>query len=376
MATRQDFLRVAKNRIRTTPGSTLDPSLIDKPGSVLNILLNAGSAMAEECDARDAARAAALLSATARDADLDQVVQEQTFGLLARKAASAAVWNVTIQRPTAAAGGGVIPAGTVMVAGGQLYALDAPDLVFGASDLSQSATFTCQTTGSVGNQAPSAISGFQTPAALFDPTLSIVPTSTDPEVGSATGGDEPEVDADFRARRALFDSGLDRNIDLLAATALAVPGVRVAIGIEQLGTDGAPIGFGTVYVADVNGRANAALVQRVQNAFRRSRLFAQFVDVIGAAPSLESIVLHIGTLNGFDPAQVQSAVVAAVIGYVNGLLPGATMYVSGITAAILSVPGAVLESSYPTGVVSPATDIVASSSSTLFRTRSDLVTFG
>ena len=373
---RQDAFRVIRNRVRSTPDCQIDPLAIDRPGTAVNVIFGGVSAVAEELEARSVARVAAQLRASAIGDDLDRKILEESWGRLTRKPAAAAVFTLNISRPNANAGSGSLAKGTEILAGGLTFTLDSP-IIFGASDVGpKTGSFTCATVGTVGNLAPSQLSGFKSPLALFDASLVLSTTSSDPNVGSSTGGAEKEKDDEFRARAAQWDAGLDRNIDLLAAEALAVPGVAFATAIELLNANGEPYGDVQLYVGDVNGRANAALLARVQAGIRTGRMAGQYVALFGTTPSMQAISLHIGVLDTYDAPSVQASVRAAVMSYVNGLAPGATLFIAGVTAAIRSVAGAVIESSYPTGVISPVADVVASSSATIFRTTSDLVTFG
>lgn len=373
MTTFSDLFRVVRNKVRTTPSSTLDVGAVDRPGSFLNVATAAMATLGVELDNRSAARFAANLTASAREQDLDRLILEQTFGELARKEASAAVYSAYVAR--AGTLSGEVPAGTRLTAGGLEYTLDAP-LIFATNQLGpQLASFTCKTLGTIGNLGPTAITGLKDVGSLFDPTLTVTPYSTGSD-GYATGGDERETDASFRARRALFDAGLDRNIDVLAAGALTVPGIVFATPIEEVDAAGYPTGAASLFIADTNGRANPALVARVRARLRAFRLIGQHIGLFGAAPSFVSFTVHVAVLDGFDIGQTQTSIRAAIAGYVNALAPGATLTQAGVATAIATVPGVVFEPTYPYGLVTPAADVAPSSLSTIFRTSVDLVAFG
>lgn len=369
---RQDFYRLARNRIRITPDTKLLPSAVDATGSTVNVIVNAASAMAEECDSRSAGRFAAVFAATARDDDLDRWVLERTFGRLPRKTASAAAFSVLVSRTGTASGS--VPAGTEMIAGGLTWTLD-NTILFATGQLGPlPASFTCSTLGSAGNLGPTDLAGFKTIGALFDPTLTIAPTSTG-DSGYATGGADRERDVDYRARFAQFDAGLDRNAEFLAAGGKTVPGIVYAEAIEDIDGDGEPVGTATLYCGDVNGRANAALLARVRATLRGFRLAGQRVVLRGTAPDLQTIVLSFAVREGADIAQVQEQGRAAVVAYVNGLAPGASLQRAGVATALKGVPGVVFLDAYPFGVVTPSADVAAASTATIFRTRADLVSF-
>lgn len=369
---RQDIYRIGRNRIRITPGSQLLPSAVDAVGSTVNIIVNGASAMAEECESRSAGRFAAVFAATARDDDLDRWVLERSFGRLPRKGASAAAFNVLVSRTGTASGS--VPAGTEMSAGGLVWTLD-NTILFAAAQLGPlPASFTCSTLGSAGNLGPADVAGFKTVGVLFDPTLTIAPTSL-LDSGYATGGADRESDVDYRARFAAFDAGLDRNTGFLAAGGKTVPGILYAETIEDIDSGGEPVGTATLYLGDINGRANAALLARVRAALRGFRLAGQRVVLRGTAPDLQELVLSFAVIDGFEIAQVQEQARAAAVAYVNGLGPGASLQRAGIATAIKGVPGVSFLDAYPFGVVTPAADVAAASTATIFRTRTDLVGF-
>lgn len=369
---REDFLRKGRELIRITPGSTLDPKAIDTPGNAVHIIALASSAMAEEAERRSVARAGALLTATAIDDDLDRKILEDTRGRLPRLGAAAAVMSLQISRPTAAAGGGFLPAGTRILAGPVAFKIDPPGLAFGADELGpRSCSATCETLGTAGNVLGSELRGFEKPSSLWDPTLSVL------AVGDAAGGAEREQDADYRVRAAAWDAGLDRDDRLHVAAAMTAGGVSYAVVVEDINPQsGEATGHLSLYVADQNGRANDALLARVRLALRASRLPGQTIRLFGAAPIFQAIVLRVAVKTGLDVGVIQSSVRGAVVARVNALPPGADFQREIIASAILTVPGVALDPAFPFGVVTPATNIAASSSATLFRTTSDLVTFG
>lgn len=377
---REDLFRAARDKLRTYPGTLLDPRALDKPGSTLQLAALIASAMAEEVDGRASAREAALVVATARDTDLDRDVLEATFQRLPRRGAAAATFEVQVSRPASAtAPAGFLEPGTEMLAGGFSWTLDPPGLVWALGQkTAQTATFTCKTLGVAGNVAPAGIQGFKTPSALFDPSFVITKTAAGD--GYATGGAERETDSEYKARRAIWDAGLDRDIDFLAAQARGVDGITYAVAIEDLGAGGNPTGIVTLYVGDVNGRANAGLVKRVLAKSRSFRLVGQDLRVVGAVPSLVTLVLRFAVTSTSDIAQVQANARAAVVAYVNTLAPGATLERAAIKAVLLGVAGVVFESGYPYGLVTvngaAPVDLAAASPSTIFRTSSELVTFG
>jgi uncharacterized phage protein gp47/JayE len=377
---REDYLRIARDRIRITPGTTIDPAAIDVAGANLNLIVNGVSAMAEECEQRSAARMGAQLTSSATDADLDRVILERTFGRLPRKAAAPASFAVMLRRTGTS--GAVVAAGTEMLAGGLTWTLDA-QVVFPASVTGPlPATFTCSSLGSSGNLTASAITGFKNPGLLDDPTTTIeafvsgnFDDTTRPPDNYASGGADKEKDSDYRARYALYDAGLDTNTDLLAAGALTVPGVAYAVAIEDVDSEGRPTGTATLYLGDVNGRANRALLARVRAALRGFRMTGQDISLVGTVPFLQSFLLSFAVATGYAVETVQAEAVAAVVSYVNALGPGDSLNTAGLYGVLRGIAGLVFLPAYPLGLVSPTGIVAAASPSTLIRTTPALVTF-
>lgn len=368
---REDFFRIGRNRVRTQPATSLDAKAIDTPGNAIHVVALAASAMAEEVESRSVARAGALLGATAIDEDLDRWNLEKSHQRLPRQGASAAVLSLQISRSAPGAVGGFLEPGTRLIAGSVAFTLDAPGVSFPANEIGPvSASATCATLGTAGNVLASELRGFEKPSLLFDSTLSVV------AVGDAAGGAEREQDSAYRARFAEWDAGLDRNMRLIVAAAFSAGGVSYAVAIEDINPQsGLATGSVSLYVADANGRANEALLQRVRLAIANARLPGQRVTLYGAAPIFQALVLRVAVKSGFDIALVQSSVRGAVVARQNATPPGAGFQRELIANAILTVPGAAIDPAYPTGVITPPANIAAASTATIFRTSADLVSF-
>lgn len=367
---REDFLRIGRNRVRTQPATSLDAKAIDTPGNAIHVIALAASAMAEEVESRSVARAGALLTATAIDDDLDRIVLEQSHGRLPRLGATAAVLTLQISRSAPGAVGGFLEPGTRLIAGSVAYTLDAPGISFPSGELGPiSASATCATLGTAGNVLATELRGFEKPSLLFDPTLTAV------AVGDAAGGTEREQDSAYRARFAEYDAGQDRDDRLLVAAALSA-GVAYAVVVEDVNPQsGLVTGTVSMFVADANGRANDALLARVRLAIRNARLPGQRVNLFGAAPIFQALVLRVAVKSGFDTAIVQSSVRGAVVARQNATAPGTGFQRELIANAIVTVPGAAIDPAYPYGVISPATNLAAASTATLYRTSAALVSF-
>jgi hypothetical protein len=378
MSTRQDFLRIATAAARAVQGSKLDAASVRKPGSTMNIVAAMGSALAEEVDARNAERIAARVTAAARGNALDVAILELTYGLLPRKGASAATATIGLSRASTGEAR-VLPAGTIVVLSGVQFAVDAPGASFGAGEggnlVVKPLGVTAVATGSAGN-VPVSTPSFADPGLLTDSTfrLSALPNASpgEPSESQATGGDERETDTAYLARFRLYASGQRRGLDLLEAGGLSADGVVKATAVEELNQYGRITGRVFLFVADVNGRAGASLIDRVEVKLRGFRLQGQDIVVRSSSPTLLTMQLSFAVRVGFDIGSVRSAAMTSAILYTNELNPGESWYRAGVASRLVSVPGLVFSPAYPFGVVSPATDVIASPS-TLFRTTAELV---
>lgn len=380
MATRADFARIARNRIRITPDAQLDPAAVDKTGSTLNILVNGAAALAEELDARSAARFAEQIVAGARGEGLDRLILERSKGRLPRKTASAATIDLQLYRTSAAAGEGQVDAGTEILAGGLTWTLDT-SVIFSKLTLKGGlVTATCTTLGDAGNGVRADIYGFKNPGSIFDPTLVVeAQASAEPAAGIASaGGDEVESDEAYRDRYALWDAGLDRSLLFLAAGVLGVDGVAVADAVEDLDGDGIVTGGVTIYFGDRYGRANTALVRRVAAAMSKFRLLGQTVRAVGTSPIFLEVSLQFAVLDSSDVVRVRQEARALLVSFINKMLPGSTLLRETIREVLSAVEGLVFLESAPFGLEpgSPGDmDRVPATKGTLYRTREDLVTF-
>lgn len=372
---RADLFRIIRNRIRITPGAQLDPAAVDKTGSTLNIFAAVASAGGEECESRSEARFAAQLVASASEGDLDRLILERSKSELPRLGAAAASIDLYLSRPNADAGEGTVEAGTEILAGGLTWTLDAAVIFAATAKGPFAATATCTTLGSAGNGVAADVQAFKTKGALFDLSLVVESVGTALDGICSSGGAERETDEAYRARYGLWDAGLDRNVDFLAAGALSVPGVVQATAIEDIDGDGNPVGTVTVFIGDAFGRATDGLLMRVRAKLREFRLLGQHVLIFRTVPEYQEIELSFGVLDTFDVAQVRDAARAAVVQYVNSLKPGSTLYPASLGVVLASVVGLVFLDSVPNGVVTPAAPVVPSLASTTYKTKPELVTF-
>jgi uncharacterized phage protein gp47/JayE len=368
LASLEQRLLVAKRAIASIPEAKLDPSAIDrKPGSTLNVLFAGAAAMTEEVERRAMAKFAALTLAGANGPELDALAAERTYGLVTRFGASPSVVPVRLSR--AAVGllpTGTVPAGTLLSAGAVQFALDADETFLLGQLGPLETTATATSAGAVTSVQAGAIAAFADASKLFDPRLAV----TNPE--PSAGGADAEEDDPLRARIRAFPNAVRRGtLAAIEFGALLVPGVTKAVAVEVLDLSGLQTGLVLLYVADANGQANAALVNKVRLALREWRAGGIAVRVAGAVPTFIDVALAIGFLDGYATPGVQSQARAAVVDAVNRLAPNEPLLRSTIVAALRTIPGVVV---FDSSIVKPIGDLFPTPGQ-VFRTTPAQVTF-
>lgn len=244
-----------------------------------------------------------------------------------------AVGLATFSRPTAAAGGGTIPAGTRIATEQDstgafiTYTTDA-DIVFGGAQLTGSVTFSATKIGKAGNVEIAAVNRIlDTP---FDRTFTV---SNDTD--RTAGGDEAESDEDLRDRvRTWYQTLVRGTIDAIAYGARQTPGAgvkRVTVYVNPA------TGEIVVYVSDADGNSNAAMVALVTAELLKWVGADDLYNVIGATIFNQSIDISLTVRAGVDVATLADRVRNAVVARVNRLQPGDTLYRDIIQSAARDV---------------------------------------
>lgn len=368
LASLEQRLLIAKRAIASLPEAKLDPSAIDrKPGSTLNVLFAGAAAMTEEVERRAMAKLAALTLAGANGPELDALAAERTYGIVTRFGASPSAVPVRLQRPSGAAlPAGSIAAGTLLSAGAVQFALD-EDVTFLLGQLGPiETTATATSAGAATDVKAVAVNTFVDASKLFDPRIAV----TNPE--PSAGGADAEDDDSLRARIRAFPNAVRRGtLAAIEFGATLVPGVTKAVAVEVLDLSGLQTGLVLLYVADANGQANAALVNKVRLALREWRAGGIPVRVVGAVPTFIDVALAIGFLDGYATPGVQAQARAVVVDAVNRLAPNEPLLRSTIIAALRTIPGVVVLDS---SIVAPIGDLFPAAGQ-VFRTTPTQVTF-
>lgn len=168
------------------------------------------------------------------------------------------------------------------------------------------------------------------------------------------GGAEEESDPELRDRIRSFSTTLRRGtLAALEYGAKEVPQVKQSNAVED--------GFGsvTVYVTDINGESNWAMVSDVIDELENWRAAGSNVVVMGGSPfGLNPITIQLSVRAGVNIAAITEDVKAAIVARVAKLKIGETCYREAIAQAALNVD---IGNVIGCNVIAPAADVVPSS---------------
>ena len=366
LPTRQDLVNIAKAMILTLQlqsGSTkIDPGLIDRAGTDLNLVTYAGVGLSEETIRQIKSLMAIMYVDSATGSDLDKLAFDR-YGLTRPQNSNATV-QVTFSRPTTAGGGGVISAGTVLAHTSGLTFTTIYDTVFGAGDLSQTNYAVCSQPGTIGNIYPNTLTVIS--SAIFDTTITV----NNPYNGA--GGQFTATDDQYRAIIRNFYATQQRGtLAALIEGAMTVPGVANVSAYDNLDASGIANGSASVIISDLSGNSNNYMVTQVTLALNSWRAAGIPITVIGAQLINQAISIHIEYQAGIDTINAQNSVRSAILNAVNGLAPGQTLLVASILAAANSVAGVIV---YKDAVLVPTGDVVPSQGQ-IIRTSAGFISF-
>ena len=351
-ATRADLYSVGRAAIAATPGIKINPSVIDIPGSDLNIVVGTSSVMGEEVSARGAMALRGAFAELARGPALDRVLYDR-YGLF-RFSAQPSTVDLMLSRPGPGALTGTISAGSAcQTPDGTQFGLDV-DVTWGAGQLTATATATALQPGSGGNVAAGSITSWAT--SIFDPSITL--TNPTPASGAIDAEQGTAGDVTFLGRsRGFFPTIARGTLSAIQFGARQVPGVAVATAIEiENPTTGYPAAIVVLTVGDQNGNASSSLLKAVANALLAYRALGIYVMVLGGVVFQQAVQWTLSFLSGTNEALAESRVRAVSVAVAQFLAPGATLLRSSLISAAQSVPGVIVGDSSlvtPAGISSP-----------------------
>lgn len=355
---------VARSAARA-PARRISPEALYTEGTDINILTAGASAMAEDVLRQHARGTAALYLDSSEDEDLDRLVTDRYGRELARKEASPGLVPLTITRTSGAFPGGSLSAGArVRTPAGLEFELRTAVGITAGSSGPFSVTARAVLAGSASNAAANTITQFS--STPFDSNLQVTNDV------AATGGADRETDAAYRGRARTFFTAARRGIKAaIEFGALTVPGVALATAEEELDSSGIQTGNVFVYIADVNGQANAVLTQQVLDALIEYRCLGIPPFVIGAVPEYVPITWRLRFETGVDQALAFEQVRFGTVALVNQTRPNSPLETSLLFAIARRVPGVIVRSD---ALVTPLGDIYPSATGRIIRTTTELVT--
>jgi uncharacterized phage protein gp47/JayE len=371
LPTRLDLFQTFADAVLTraqsrSSGRQISAQEIYTPGSDINLIGAGASVMGEEVVRQLGRSTADLTLDGAQGAALDRWAADRYGSSVVRKTASTARVVLTFARSSIAAGAQTYPAGSrVQTPGGVAFVL-LTAAAFGSTDLGPVTTQArAVSAGTAGNVDAGAITRFIT--APPDSTMTVTNASF------ASGGDVTESDALFRARIRLFASAKrGGTVPAIIFGAKTVPGVREATAIEEGAETGILTGRIFLYIADINGQANAMLIDDVIAALLEWRAGGIKVFVIGAVPVFQPISYLLRFLTGIDQAQAFQQLRQSTVARVNQLAPQAPLLRSLLFEIARSIPGILV---FDDTVTNPIGDVIPpDGSGQVIRTRPDLVT--
>lgn len=373
LPTRLDYFRIGADEVLSRsaarpPGLRIAPKEVYTEGSDINIIIASASGMAEEVTRQMSLRINALRLDGARGEDLDRLVKDRFSTQVVRKGASPAVGTVFIERSVA--GPAVsYPVGTkVKASDGTEFLLTVAAALPAYAGVAQSVSAPAEaaTAGLTGNVAEDTITQFVLPT---DASVTV----NNPEVFA--GGSTEETDASLRERaRNFFLVARRGTLAAIEFGALRVPGVAQASGYEVVDMGGVPTGQVQLYISDLNGNANSALVDAVLTELLEWRAAGIPVQVFGTEPTYQDIVFDLQFRAGFDSNVVFAQVQNAVLSFVN-LLPPSTGTADGpgvlreadLLALARGVDGTIVSEvrSATPALITPVGDVIAPAGQTI-----------
>jgi uncharacterized phage protein gp47/JayE len=359
----QDLFNIGRDEMLSR-NTNLTQTVVETAGTETNIFNASSAAVGDEVIGQLARALAALYLDSANGQDLDRLVFDR-YGLV-RKPAAPALGSVNFSTATVTSAAFSIPGGTLLqTQGGQQFITIT------------AATFPFGSVGPVTVAVRSTLAGANQQAAIGTITAIVSAITGAPagitvnNVVATSGAADVETDDSLRARaRSFFTTARRGTIGAIQAAALAVPGVVTATAFEVLDAFGRPAKAVNLVVADqftaslVNitpqpptyQTQSQTLATQVFQGLADARAAGIFVDVQVGQVVLQGVQLALRFAAGVDIGSVTLQACAAVVGYVNGLAPGAAMTIAGIIGILRAVPGLIVTGNE---VVSPPGDVIA-----------------
>lgn len=177
-----------------------------------------------------------------------------------------------------------------------------------------------------------------------------------------SNGFDQETDAAFRARFPTYLATLGEATE--AAILFAVENVQSGLAVDLLENENAAglpqLGTFTTLVDDGSHNPSSSLLAACLAAANKSRAFTVEAQARGPAQAPLAIATNVHLANGTVVTSAISAVQSAIASYVNSVGDGATVYISGVESAALSVGSVVAVQPNSTTINGQAVDFTPS----------------
>lgn len=372
-----DLFRVGRDEILLRNAS-ISRDAVEREGMDANVIVASSAAVGDQVVGQLSKVEAALFLDSAKGAALDRLVFDR-YGMI-RKPAAASVGTVQFATTLPAGVTFTIPVG---------IRLATPDGTQFVTD--ESVVFTAATVGPVACAVRSVLAGGSQNVKAGQITSLVTSITSQPSdlvvsnPFATAGGDDAEDDDSLRDRARRFFTTVRRGtLGALEEAALGVPGVRKAKAFEVVDALGRPARVVQLVIADsfteqfvdfttVPPRyqvQSQLLSTTVFNALAEVRPAGTFVDVIVGNVILQSFQLALSFNAGADVNSAALQARAAIVAYVNSLVPGAPIVLEDALKLLVNVPGLATNGN---NIVSPAGNVVPRATQVL-RTSLALVT--
>jgi len=358
-----DYFRVARDEALLR-NSKVSRDAIEREGMDANILVAAIAAVADQATGQLAKVEAGTFIDSSKDAALDRLAFDR-YGLV-RKPAAASQGTVQFRTTAGAPTTFTIPVGVRLSTPDGVQFITIESVVFVAGSVGPLACAVRSVlAGSNQNVKAGRINSITSPVTSQPADLTVLnPFAT-------AGAGDSENDASLRARcRRFFTTVRRGTLGALEEAALGVSGVTTAKAFEVVDSLGRPARIVQLVVADsfteqfVNYDTVPAryetqsqlLSTQVFNALADVRPAGTFVQVWVANVILQSFQLGLSFNAGADVNTAALAARAAIVSYVNGLVPGAPIVIEDALRLLKNVTGL---ASTGNSIVSPAGNVVA-----------------
>lgn len=352
--TREDFFAVGARellarQVGRSPGRRVTSAAVYTTGTNVNSALAGAAAMADEVMRHTAIRFNELFLDSAEGDALGRLVADRIDPELQLKQPAPAVVDVQFVRaiPPGTTAEYTVVAGEILRTKSGIEFRTTADATFGSGANSTNVVLAeAVLAGAIGNVDAYAITEF----AQAPTQAGIAIWNSE----NASGGADLERDRDFLARAKLSRKAARGGVyEAILLAVLSVPGVKTATVTEELDGSGDPAGIVQIYIADIAGQANAALVERVRRQLIDARC-AGIVPRVRRTSVLNFVIEYTAAvLPGYDRTVIADQLRTITVATVNQLKPGETLRRSMLFSLIRSIPGFIVTDNT---VTNPSTD--------------------